>query len=725
MEAEDKCFGNGAISILVNPGNKNVFENNGWTGLYIESRNTITVNNINSNGNGQGTGSPGVVLDNNWTGASGGVTIGSTSGLKNIFTENGYFGIGVYSKGAITMTNFEADRNFGDGVFLCNNSSVTPFPVTLTFGEANENSNGSGVLIRSKGAITITEVDSNANDIVFGWIKAGETLRETLLDSQADAGDSWYFTTASDESDFAIHVESEFDAEFSLWQKIGDDYSITPYSGSGKTWDQVIPSLITGDYYILVSSQSTAGGRYSISLNDSSENVNKGGAAGLDLSNNITGGVGPIKITGKITGGSLVANNSSIGVIVDAKGAVTITDINANYNGSLGAIVDNSASLGAITIGKTNSTFSLNGWDGLRVKANGAISLMNVDAYDNAGNGAVLDNYINGVGGVTIITSGLSSNWYTYFGRNGSDGLQINTRGPVSLKQVGASYNGSNGLVINNLESPVKAAVSVSNGFFSRNGLRGLSIETKGTITVASVNANENEGDNGIYLHTEGTGTTNLSRIKVNGNANTGLYADSTFTITANALTATENGGTGVILVSFYNPLASVNAVTILSTLGVNRFYDNGMHPTGVEIGYAGLKIESKKSISVSQIQSGNNYGQGIDLYSISGSINLNGGIAVNNSLSGLRASTDSATGDITISNFSAYSNGFNSTGPNTAGAILKSERYIRLTNVAFHGNADYGVQFMFNPVFLPTWTNMTSFGNNVRDQGSPNIKFN
>ena len=722
MEVEDKCFGSGTVSILVNPGSKNVFDNNGWTGLYVESKNAIIVNNINSNRNGQGTGSPGTVLDNNWTGASGGVTIGSTSGLKNIFTENGNFGIGVYSKGAISMTNFIANRNFGDGVFLFNNSSINPFPVTLTFGEATENSNGNGVLIRSKGAITITEVDSSANDVVFGWIKAGETLRETLLDSQADEGDSWYFTTASNESDFVIHVESEFDAEFSLWQKIGDDYSITPYTGSGKTWDQVIPFLITGDYFILISSQSTAGGRYSISLDDSSENINKGGAAGFDLSNNITGGVGPIKITGKTTGGSLVANNSSIGVIVDAKGAVTITDINANYNGSLGAIVDNSSSSGAVTIGKINSTFSFNGWDGLRVKANGVIALTNVDAYDNEGNGAVLDNYMNGVGGITILTTGLSSNWYTYFGRNGSDGLKINTKGPVSLKQVGASYNGGNGLVITNQDSPAKAAVSISNGFFSRNGLRGISVETKGAVTLASLNANANEGDFGIRIVNSGTGATNISKVQVNWNDEHGLSVDTTSTITVNALQANENGGYGAKLVSTYNPTTLVNGITFLSTLGQNKFYNNGENLGFLETDLAGLIIQSNKAVVVSQLFSGYNRGNGVMITS-SSAVTVTSGLAEYNSLSGLKVTATG--GAITLSGFSAYSNGVGNSATETGGVILSSNQKISVSNSAFHGNGDYGIRIFITAPNILTWVNNTAFCNNLDGQAAKNFKLN
>ncbi len=720
-----KCTGSGNVSLLVNSGYDNTFENNQYSGLHIQSKGVITTYNIIANGNGVATESAGVILDNDWIGASSGVTVGSNSNHSNSFYNNGDSGLIIYSRGSVNVTRFQADQNFVNGFYISNEYAPTPQAVTLSYGQANENQNGSGLVVRSKGTITVTEVESNANDILAGTIIQGETLNEYLTDSRAEDGDYWYFTNDTEKNVFTIDVTSEFNADFSLWVRSGNDYTITSYTGSGTSWSPVISTLSAGDYFIKVTSQSTTGGRYTIALNDPEGIVSQSGGVGMSLTNNLYGGAGAIKITGKATGGSLISNNSSIGLIVDAKGAITITDIFANFNGSLGALINNASSSGAVSIGKTANEFCDNGSDGLKITANGAITLTNVDAYGNAGYGAILDNYQNPTGAVTINTSGISSNWYSSFSWNGRDGLVIRTKGIVTLKQVGAAENQGNGLIINNIDSPAKAAVSISNGFFSRNGQRGISVESKGAITLASVNANENEGDNGIYIHTEGTGATNLSKIQVNGNAVTGLYADSTFTITANALTATENGGSGVVLVSFYNPLTMVNGVTILSTLGSNKFYDNGKHPTIAEINYAGLKIESVKSILVNQIQSGNNYGQGINLYSMAGSIILNGGLAENNSLSGLRASTDSTTGDITISNFSAFSNGFNSTGPNTAGAILKSMRYIRLTNAAFHGNADYGVQFMFNLAYLPTWLNTTSFGNNLDDQGARNIKLN
>ncbi len=131
-------------------------------------------------------------------------------------------------------------------------------------------------------------------------------------------------------------------------------------------------------------------------------------------------------------------------------------------------------------------------------------------------------------------------------------------------------------LVITNQDSPAKGAVSISNGFFSRNGLRGILVETKGAVTLASLNANANDGDFGIHIKASGTGVTNLSKVQVNWNHENGLFVETAFTISVNAIQANENGGYGAKLVSTYNPTTLVTGITFLSTLGQNKFYGNG-----------------------------------------------------------------------------------------------------------------------------------------------------
>jgi hypothetical protein len=562
-------------------------------------------------------------------------------------------------------------------------------------------------------------VESNFNDILAGIMIPGETLNEVLTDSRAADGDYWYFSANQDQLDFAIEIETDFEADFSLWVKSGEDYVITPYTGSGTSWNQVIPTLNIGDYYIKLVSQSDTGGGYSIALNDPVGNISKAGGAGFDLSNNILGGVGSIKITGKSTRGSLITHNSSIGVIADAKGAVTITDIFSNYNGSLGALI---SSTGGVSIGNIANEFCDNGSDGLRITANGAITLTNVDAYENAGFGAILDNYQNLNGAVTINTSGVTANWYSSFSANGLDGLVIRTKGLVSLKQTGAGDNEGNGVVINNQDSPAKAPVSISYGFFSRNGLRGISVETKGAVTLASLNANANDGDFGIHIITSGTGATNLSKVQVNWNHEHGLFVETTSTITVNALQANENGGYGAKLVSTYNPTTLVNGITFLSTLGQNKFYGNGENLGFLETDLAGMIIQSNKAVVVSQLFSGYNRGNGIKITS-NAAVTVTGGLAEYNTLSGL---TVTATGGaITLSGFSAYSNGVGNLASDTGGVILTSNQKISVSNSAFHGNGDYGIRIFITAPNILTWLNNTAFGNNLDGQGARNFKLN
>ncbi len=74
-DVDNKCFGSGTVSLLVNSGYDNTFENNAYSGLSIKSKGAITTYNLIANGNGQSTENAGVILDNDWNGAAGGVAV--------------------------------------------------------------------------------------------------------------------------------------------------------------------------------------------------------------------------------------------------------------------------------------------------------------------------------------------------------------------------------------------------------------------------------------------------------------------------------------------------------------------------------------------------------------------------------------------------------------------------------------------------------------------------
>ncbi|MFN8411152.1 MAG: right-handed parallel beta-helix repeat-containing protein [Anaerolineales bacterium] len=78
--------------------------------------------------------------------------------------------------------------------------------------------------------------------------------------------------------------------------------------------------------------------------------------------------------------------------------------------------------------------------DGLVVATTGNINLSNVDAQNNGGHGASLD---NSSGSGTVTVSGKN-----HFSNNGNMGLKIDSSGNVSINHVVASQNGENGINI-------------------------------------------------------------------------------------------------------------------------------------------------------------------------------------------------------------------------------------------------------------------------------------
>ena len=78
-------------------------------------------------------------------------------------------------------------------------------------------------------------------------------------------------------------------------------------------------------------------------------------------------------------------------------------------------------------------------------------------------------------------------------------GLEILSRGAVTVKNVMVHDNGGTGLYINNIPTGLAAGVpvSVSDSQFDRNGTfgeSGLKISSKGVITLMNIRANNNGG---------------------------------------------------------------------------------------------------------------------------------------------------------------------------------------------------------------------------------------
>jgi hypothetical protein len=238
-------------------------------------------------------------------------------------------------------------------------------------------------------------------------------------------------------------------------------------------------------------------------------------------------------------------NSAADGLVIDSKGAVTLTNVTATYNiYGHGVNVDNTGGVGNLTI--NNIYLSDNGNDGLHVNIKGAISLNKAVSEYNGGLGAYLQNNTATVGkpGVTINNvlpiSGLD---YQGFNSNDGSGLQVLSIGIISLTNVGANYNVGSGASLQNYNGFTD--IKVNNSMFDGNGNYGLSTLTRGNISFVKGSASDNSSKGASLEAYPGTLIKNIivTGVTLNSNYGTGLYIRNNGTITLTNVQASGNYG--------------------------------------------------------------------------------------------------------------------------------------------------------------------------------------
>ena len=324
--------------------------------------------------------------------------------------------------------------------------------------------------------------------------------------------------------------------------------------------------------------------------------------------------------------GTITINNSNFqgnegnGLYVLSKGVITTNNLTANLNGKYGVYIDNSFALTdkAITM-KGLKQFNKNGSDGLVIFSDGLVTLSNIVANNNGGNGVYVDNRTSLTNlGVTVI----GTNYF--MGNTGGDGLFVSSYGVITANNLNASNNFGTGASLDNCDLDINSDCSViyaklvklsGVNTFSSNGNDGLDILSFGAIYVNSVNASGN-GGNGAYMDNQWTnnallpkdsvGTWTLTGYNIfNNNGVNGLLGYSHGNMLLNNLTANDNGDNGLELDA--QKFIGSASVTIK---GVNTFNNND---------FDGLYIFSNGKIALSSITASGNLIRGVDLDNFSG----------------------------------------------------------------------------------------------------------
>jgi hypothetical protein len=391
-----------------------------------------------------------LTIQGGWTGDGAG-TIAGSSTLDVPITITGW-------QGTVTLNNIIVSGTTGTGLTV-----TTTGNVNITDSQFNNNANGTGLRIISNGSIGLTNVNAYSNDtgaildttngvgnISVTSSNFGNTgLGNTWTGLHAESGGAITLTTvvASDNGTNGAYLVAE------------GDITVT-----GSTFNENVHFNYPQDPGLHAISN---GGN--ISLTNVTAYGNDYGAGAVLVTNN-TGVI-------NVAGGSQFNGNGTFGIQAQSQdGSITLDNITASLNAVKGAYLK-SYGLGNIGI-NNNSSFVENGSYGIYAyTSQGAIDLDNVTVTGNniTDYGAVLKSYS---GDISVTNSSFNSNT--------AAGLVIVTNGQVTLHDVIARQNGGNGAEVYSTytygcrcpgEVPTSTGVvSVEGGEFTNNGEYGLQV---------------------------------------------------------------------------------------------------------------------------------------------------------------------------------------------------------------------------------------------------------
>lgn len=624
--------------------------------LHVETTKNITLNNVEVSATTDG----GAFLDNDTVDGTGNVAV-NNSEFNDIAHANG--GLRIDSKGTVTLKNVEANDNgtggVGIGILIYNNNASTPKNVTVT-NVTVENNQESGLLVNSKGLITITDITAIGN----GAGGSGDGVTLTNLAGTAGVtlnGTNLFY----DNDDYGLIINSKGAVKASNLHAINNGIHGVYIINDTAATPQPVTIIGSSTFKFNGSQGLVVLSLGQITANNITANSNTG--IGVQLTNSSGPDTSGVTLTG-----TNQFNNNSVGLDILTKGAVTLNTLTANENTNDGVSINNTSSTtfkGVILNGV--NTFEDNGGTGLDISSDGIITLNNINANQNHGfYGVFLDNTDSTpTTPKAIIIKGNNT-----ISNNDRNGFYIYSHGAITINNLIANYNGLVDLVgynlIDNASSTTKPAGVTFTGTsqFIGNYNNGLYILSIGVIKLNNITVNDSVASTGGAFISNAAGSATADVILTGKNVftgNTGLNLDisSYGAITLSNITASDGGGGANLL----NTGSSKPKGITLS--GTNIFNDNAG---------GGLSIQSQGVVTVNNITANNN-----------GTGGSGGGVTINNS---------TALSPMAVNILGT--NYFN----NNAGTGLEvnSDGNIKGNNITANGSVNaltYGAQFSTNTI--------------------------
>jgi hypothetical protein len=598
-------LGTGKVTITGGTFNDNLgFPGDMYT-LQINARGAIALTNVSANKNGTISDMGGAYIDTHFSQLVSPVTI--TNSTFNTNDAGILRNLMVLAKGAITLTSVQASFNpTGPGALLDNHygttAGVTLKGSTSAWNKFNNNANGSGLVVRTNGAISLSYVESYINQglgvdldnytgtgsVTFlqGFMTAdyGDGLKIntrgavtlTSIDSELSTTGRGVFVDNHDAPTakpvIFTYGDTSYNHESGVFIRAKGAVTITGVSAIGNT---------PNGYGIQIENNLTD--RFNVTLKDIHSKGNpqdgvKIDTNGIVLLTNVDGilnGHNGIFIHSSITpqpvtiNGMEVSQNSYSGLDLWANGVVSLSNITAESNQQFGIKIGDTPggfTPKSVTINhaEINSNGTIPGnYDNLNILSGSFVTLSNINA-SHCGMGSC-----NGVrlGSAFIPIPGVITINHSVFSDNRSNGVYIYSKGNIVLSDVTANSNDGNGAALNNNPgAPLYPTSSISNSEFNENnGYFGLQLYSLGGVTLTNVQAESNLNGYGAYIRNESgnvsllTTGTNYNVFGDNGSG--GLEVDTAGSVILNNVGAL--GNTGVYGAYVHNSTGNVSNVTV------------------------------------------------------------------------------------------------------------------------------------------------------------------
>lgn len=449
---------------------------------------------------------------------------------------------------------------------------------------------------------------------------------------------------------------------------------------------------------------STAG---NVTLKNVTASLNK---KGIMIAATTTEGSGAGALNVSVLNG-VFHDNGTTSLWVEAKGTITLTNIFSSSPGEYGLHLDNTYAVAAPGVTVKNASLLANGVGGGVVNSKGSIIIDSINVPSSPLSYGLDLNNLSGTGSVTLN----STLFQNYFAGAKDAGLRIQTTRNVVLNNVLSEYNGKDGVEI--WAGPNTGSVTLKNVTANTNGEWGVLVGTNGAINWIGGGASQN-GQNpalnagGAILLNDGAleslpKPVTVSNLVLNGNKdNVGLAIQSRGSVTLTSITADDNVWDG-IKVNKYPGAGSIKASLIHAVgndiigLNIYQWTDNSRSVnvslntiTASGNGSWGVYVETNGAISWVKGEASNN--------GLSASFTGGGASLINN------AALETASKPVILRDVILDGNLRNK------GLFIMTRGAVTITNAQIRGHAAYTGLYLYkySGAGNITLTNVTSEGN-------------